>query len=68
MGKETLLIRSLTSKSGAVDSNLNGRKKSDKYYYLLIVHKIFHSLIFLWDTKNECVKKSRLGRKWYRSS
>lgn len=53
------------SKGGTVGSNLNSRGKHNKYYYL-IVHKIFYSLIVLWDTKKLVYKKDKIGQKMVR--
>lgn len=46
------------SKGGTIGSNLNSKGKRNKYYYL-IVHKIFHSLIVLWDIKKLACEKSQ---------
>ena len=41
MGKENLLIR-----SGIAGTNLNGRKKYNKYYYFINTHKSFILFLF----------------------
>lgn len=46
MGKENLLIR-----SGTAGTNLNVRKKYNKYYYFINTHKSFILYLFAYGTE-----------------